>query len=154
MRMTTGNEPIRMTAAWSALIIFGGVTLLAFVGTFVQAVTLHSGWGIVVVTGGLFIWTFAWWQAFLLEIKDGVLTYKKLLSPLAVIRIEDIQSADSGFVFLPQDHRPPYRLRICGVSDGVPVDFAVNLKVFKLSDVRALLSMLEASKTNRAHSPH
>lgn len=143
----TGNVHFRMTAACSSLAIFGGLALVAFVGTVYQAITIRSGWGIVIVTGALFIWAFAWWRAYLLEIKDGILTYKKLLSSPITIALESIQSADWGFVFMPQDHRPPYRLRIQGMSNGEPIDFAINLKVFKLHDVRALLSLLEPVKS-------
>lgn len=139
---------IRMRAGWSTLIIFETFALVFFAGYLRIGLNRHD-WGGAITSGVMVLWIFAWWWSYSLEIKDGVLTYRKLFSRSIIIRLADIKMAEYRFVFMPRDNMPPNRLEIHGTSHGEAVHFAVNLKPFKLADVHALLEILGVAKRKK-----
>lgn len=142
---------IKMTAAWSMLIIFETFALAFFAGFLYIGLT-HNDWSGEIVSGVMVLWIFVWWRSYSVEIKDGILTYRKLFSRPTVMRLADIKKAEHKFVFMPNDRMPPNRLEIEGTSGGKPVHFAVNLKPFKLTDVYELLEVLGVAKQKKRSS--
>lgn len=151
MQAMTGSSSIKMTAAWSTLLIFGVPASVFFAGSLDIGLARHD-WGGAIVSGVMVLWIFAWWRSYSVEINDGLLTYRKLFSRRVVIRLADIKKAENKFVFMPKDGMPPNRLEIQGAANGEPIHFAINLKPFKLTDVHSLLDMVGVVKHKRTSS--
>lgn len=131
------DQSIRVTASPSMLLIFACFAVPIFLLFLYGAVISHAGWGGAAITGTLCALIFVWWRMFLLEISDGELVYRSL-SQHRKIKLTDLRHVVRKIDLISHGNRPPNRLEIHGVTNGGANDFDINMKVFRLQDVRKI----------------
>lgn len=139
------DQSIRVTASPSMLIVFECFAVPIFLLFVYGAVINHAGWGGAVITGSLCILIFVWWRSFLLKIEDGELVYRSPFFRRKEIKLSDIRKVIRQIDLVSRGNRPPNRLEVHGVINGSTLDFDINMKAFRPTDVKKIEAILKAT---------
>jgi hypothetical protein len=131
---------IHAKASPSTLIIFEAFTLPLFVLFLFLALARNAGWAGAVVVGCLCLLIFAWWRSFSITIDQRTLTYKTLFASRQEIKLSDITHTIRRSLLKSNGLRPPNRIEVYALINGQAIEFDINMKVFRLKDVRAIES--------------
>ena len=130
-----------MRAAPSTLIIFEAFTVPLLGLYLFLALERHAGWTGVIVLVGLCLLIFVWWRSFNMTIDQHTLVYTTLLSSHE-IKLSDISHTVRKTLLKSKGIRPPNRIEVYGNINGTPVEFDINMRVFRIEDVRKIEARL------------
>lgn len=134
--------------------VLAAVLLLLAVMAVAARPSDRSSWEAASFIAALVALVLAWIRAFRIEFHDGVMRYRSLFGGSRPIRLTDIQSAEVevGVKRARISFRPTFRLVVrTRPGTGERRELVINLKVFSLPDVEALMRLCGAN-TNRADS--
>lgn len=146
MQPMNGSVVVRARAAVSMLFIFETFAVALFLLFLFVGLKRHAGWEGAVVTAGFCLLIFAWWWSFCLVIDKDTLVYKSLFSSRKEIRLSDIAHTVRMVDIISRGTRPPNRIEVYGSINGRPVQFDINMKVFRLEDARKVEAILKPSR--------
>lgn len=140
------EEVVSARASPSLLIVAGvfAAPLIALSTT--NALEHKDGWGSTILIAVLCLVIFAWWRSFSISIDENTLVYKTLFSSRKEIRLSDVSRVVRTVEVRSKGVRPPNRLEIYGCSGGSEIEFDINLKVFRMSDVKKIEARLLPKK--------
>jgi hypothetical protein len=136
------KEVTRARASPSTLIILEAFTMPLFALYLFLALERHAGWGGFIVVGILCLLIFSWWGSFSVTIDQNTLVYTTFFSSRKEIKLNDISSVVRKTLLKSKGIRPSNRIEVYGNINGQAVEFDINLKVFRIEDVRKIEARL------------
>ena len=110
----------------------------------------------LLVFGSIFMWI--WFKSFIIKIQDETLSYYSLFGKTKHIALKDIESAHIekrplvfGGIRIPEGAYYPNQLLIVPKKNVGIKPFAINLKIFKIKDIKQLLELLPVEKGKKGN---
>lgn len=136
------EEVVHAKASPSMLIVVGVFAMPLLVLSASNALEHKGGWDSTVMIVVLCFVIFAWWRSFSIIIDQHTLIYKTLFSSRKEIKLSDVSRVVRTVEARSKGVRPPNRLEIYGRINGSEIEFDINLKVFRIVDVRKIEARL------------